>query len=73
VRGLKSSSRDLNNASVSQVRQGSGQPNIRLLLTGKVYRLWGYPSKWLVWLAHGQGGLVHNINSASGVRAIDNH
>jgi hypothetical protein len=37
VRGIKSSSRDLNNASVSQVRQGSGQLNIRLLLKGKVY------------------------------------
>ena len=43
VRGLKSSSRVLNNASVSQVRQGSGQLNIRLLLTGKVYLALGIP------------------------------
>jgi len=45
----------------------------RLLLTGKTFPCFeGYPYKPTCGLAHGQdGGLVHNINSASELRAID--
>jgi hypothetical protein len=43
VEGVKSFSRTLTNASGVRVRQGSGQLNIRLLLTGKVYLALGIP------------------------------
>ena len=33
--------------------------------------LWGYPYKW--WTGSRASGLVHTINSASGLRAIDKH
>ena len=47
--------------------------NIRLLLKGKVYLVLGIPLQVAGGLAHGQGGLVHAINSASELRAIDKH
>ena len=45
VEGVKSFSRVLTNASGVRVRQGSGQLNIRLLLTGKVYLVLRIPLK----------------------------
>ena len=65
MRGLKSSCKDLANASGVRVRQGSGQPNIRLLLTGKVYLALGIPLQVACELAHWASGLVHTVNSVS--------
>jgi len=73
VEGVKSFSRVLVNASVSQIGQGSGQQNNRLLLTGKVHLALGIPLQVASGLAHGQNGLVHAINSASELRAIYKH
>ena len=49
MRGLKSSCKDLANASGVRVRQGFGQPNIRLLLRGKVYLAFGNTSTSGLW------------------------
>jgi len=73
VRGLKSSSRVLTNASELRVRQGSGQLNTGLLLTGKVYLALGIPLQSGWWTGSRASGLVHTINSASELRAIDKH
>ncbi len=62
MEALKCFSRVLNNASVSQVRQGSGQLNIDLLLTGNLYLVFGNTPIDAI-----------NINSASERRAIDKH
>ena len=74
MRGLKSSSRVLTNASGVRVRQGSGQLNMKATTHGQgLTFLLGIPLQVASGLAHGASGLVHNINSASGLRAVDKH
>jgi hypothetical protein len=73
VEGVKSFPRVLTDASVSQVRQGSGQLNMKATTHGQGLPCFGdTPTKWLVdWLT-GKWASPH-FNSASGVRAIDKH
>lgn len=61
VRGLKTSCRELNNASGLRVGQGSGQLNIRTSLAGKDLPCFeDTPYKPTCGLAHGlNDGLVH--------------
>jgi len=72
VEGVKSFPRVLTDASVSQVRQGSGQLNIKATTHGQDFTLaFGDTpiSGW--WTGSRASGLVHTINSASELRAID--
>jgi len=75
VEGVKSFSRTLTNASGVRVRQGSGQLNMKATTHGQRFPLlWGIPLQSGWWTSsQAQGGLVHNINSASELRAIDKH
>ena len=74
MRGLKSSSRVLANASGVRVRQGSGQLNMKATTHGQGLPCSGDTLKSGWWTgSRAQGEPVHNINSASELRAIDKH